>query len=47
LKEYLTEDDPAISGYILKRLANKASPYELMEKFTNVFEEDTEVSISC
>jgi hypothetical protein len=43
MKEYLGEDEPTLSGYILKRLANKASPQEIMEKIRLVFEEDTEV----
>jgi hypothetical protein len=43
MKEYLGEDEPNLIAYILKRLANKASPQEIMEKIKVVFEEDTEV----
>ena len=43
LKEYIGEDEPNLIAMIIKKLGNKASPYEIMEKIKIVFDEDTEV----
>jgi RNA-binding protein 25 len=43
LKEYIGEDEPNLIAMIIKKLGNKASPYEIMEKIKVVFDEDTEV----
>jgi RNA-binding protein 25 len=43
LSEFLGEDEPELRAIIIKKLANKTNPYELMEKIRSVFEEDTEV----
>lgn len=43
LVEYLGEDEPELKTMIIKKLANKINPYELMEKIRSVFDEDTEV----
>jgi hypothetical protein len=43
MKELLGDDVPDLVSLILKRLANKASPLDIMEKISNVFEEETEV----
>jgi RNA-binding protein 25 len=45
LKEYLGEDEPTLIAMIIKKLANKSSPYEIMEKFRIVLDEDTEVKL--
>ncbi len=45
LKEYIGEDEPNLVAMIIKKLGNKASPYEIMEKIKVVFDEDTEVLI--
>lgn len=45
-KEYLSEEEPSLIQMILKKLHNKASPYEIISKIKVVFEDDTEVKIS-
>jgi RNA-binding protein 25 len=44
LVEYIGEDEPNLKNMIIKKLAQKSSAYELMEKIKPVFEEDTEVT---
>jgi PWI domain len=44
-KEYLSEEEPLLISMILKKVSNKASPYEIIEKIKVVFEEETEVYI--
>ena len=43
-KEYLSEEEPTLISMILKKVANKTSPYEIIDKIKVVFEEDTEVN---
>jgi RNA-binding protein 25 len=45
LVEYIGEDEPNLKSMIIKKLAQKSSAYELLEKIKPVFEEDTEVRI--
>ncbi len=44
-KEYLSEEEPTLISMILKKVANKSSPYEIIEKIKVIFEEDTEVMV--